>query len=269
MGVVVPLFVVGFFAAAIVAVAFGTTPAVRRTYLAGFFTVFITVNLFVSAIPAPVVHWHKFSGVRDETQTDYEIRIVDAGGDEIAYDSKATLGANGIVLTDLLREMRTEHSEAENREVFAYLFEKAQRYRDNVERRPPSRFLRFPPHSTTDVWTPETLDDVGEFVELRVYRVDLEVSSDGREVVSHEEQLVMAYDAPTERIRVPAPEEVDHARRSSAAAPTDDGNATTDDRNATTDDRTATSALERAAALTPFAAAGPSDAPPVRGGVGA
>lgn len=207
----VALFVVGFFAAAVVAVAFGTNRTVRRSYLAGFFTVFVVVNLFVSAIPAPVVHWHKFSHVRPESQTHYEFRVVDASGTELAYDAEATLGTDTVSMSKLHHLIRTEFSHEKNTEVAAHLFERATEYRDGVERRPLARFLRFPPHSTTGTWTTADLGEYDEFVELRLYRLDVETSADGRTATIADETRVLTYDARADELVVDAPSEIHYA----------------------------------------------------------
>ncbi|MFC6835070.1 hypothetical protein [Halomarina ordinaria] len=210
MDLLVPLFFVGFFAAAIVAVAFAGNRYIRGTYLAGFFTVFIAVNLFVSVIPAPVVHWHKFSDVRDQDQTHYELRVVDAEGRELQYDNKATLGANGVAMADLHREMRTERTAEGNREMGQYLLDRATRYRSSVEEERPWRFLRFPPHSTTGTWTPQRLSNYDEFVGVRLYRFNVSTSEDGQEVTDTDETLLLSYDGPSDRLAIHEPGAIEH-----------------------------------------------------------
>ena len=190
---VVPGVVAGFFAAALVAVTLRNRPRVRRSYVTGFLSVLIAVNLMLSVVPAPMFHWHKFSEQRPAEQTHYEIRVVDADGRELYYDSAATLGSESVRMNDLERKMRTEFSDRKNREVALWLLERARKHRDRIEDPSVLRFLRFPPHGVSDRWTTGTVDDYSSFVGIRLYRVDVATSEDGTEIAAVSEELVAEY----------------------------------------------------------------------------
>jgi hypothetical protein len=191
--VLVPLFVVGFFLAALVAIALSDNRAVRRTYIGGFFALLIVVNLFSPITPAPLMKWHKFSEVRETEQTEYVFRVVDTQGAELAYDEAATLSAGSVALATVQQRMRTEFSSEKNAAVARWLLDRADVHREKVTAQPFSRYLHFPRHGLSNEWTPERLDGYSEFTAVRLYRVDLTLTEDGTEVTSYTETLVYEY----------------------------------------------------------------------------
>lgn len=191
--VLVPLFVVGFFLAALVAIALSDNRAVRRTYIGGFFALLIVVNLFSPVTPAPVMKWHKFSEVRETEQTEYVFRVVDAQGSELAYDEAATLSSGTVALATVQQRMRTEFSPEKNAAVARWLLDRADVHRDRVTAQPLSRHLDFPRHGMSNAWTPARLDGYAEFTAVRLYRVDVTLTEDGTEVTSYTETLVYEY----------------------------------------------------------------------------
>jgi hypothetical protein len=190
---VVPVFVVGFFLAALVAVALSRNDTVRTTYLAGFFALLLVVNLFAPVTPAPVIKWHKFSEVRDTEQTEYAFRVVDADGAELMYDEDATLNTGSVALSLVRLRMQNEFSPEKNAEVAQWLLDRANTRRTSVEAASPARFLSFPRHGMSNAWTTEKLAGYSEFTSIRLYQIDVTTSEDGTELTSYSETLLYEY----------------------------------------------------------------------------
>ncbi|SFK70591.1 hypothetical protein SAMN04487950_0688 [Halogranum rubrum] len=190
---VVPVFVVGFFLAALVAIVLSRNRTVRTTYLAGFFVLLLVVNLFAPVTPAPVIKWHKFSEVRDTEQTEYAFRVVDADGTELMYDEDATLNTGSVALSLVRLRMQNEFSSEKNAEVAQWLLDRANTRRTSVEAASPARFLSFPRHGMSNAWTAEKLAGYSEFTSIRLYQIDITTSEDGTEVVAYDETLLYEY----------------------------------------------------------------------------
>jgi len=107
--VLLPLAFGAFFLVTAIALAFNRRRYVRRTYVAGFFAVLVTINL-VGLPVLPMMYWHKFSEPRTESQTSYEFRLVDTDGDELRYQTEATLAVDGVTLASLQQRMLTDYS---------------------------------------------------------------------------------------------------------------------------------------------------------------
>lgn len=192
LDLILPLFFVGFFVAALVALVFDTDPRVRKTYVTGLFVLILLVNVAGVTAP-PLTHWQKFAQAYHEEQTVYEIRVVDAAGNELHYDHRATLSVDGVTIFILQRELVEERPRDEKIRRARFLLERAIEYRERVESRSPLRWLRFPPHGLDNMWTPARLDGYAEFVGIRVYRLDVVTGEDGRRVISVSETLVVEY----------------------------------------------------------------------------
>lgn len=183
-------FFVGFFVAAGIAIRFARNPLVRKGFLAGFFAVLVVVALVAPVQPLPMIHWHKFSQPVPQEQTQYQFRVVDEEGRELQYDVAATLKVDGAYLHRYASEFVAADRD-EQREVGAYLVERANVHKATVEDRPLIRYLRYPPGYVRERWTPEKVAPYGTFVELRVYELTTTTTADGREVVDVEEELVV------------------------------------------------------------------------------
>lgn len=193
LGVVVPAVFFGFFVVAGVAIFWGRNRYVSRTYLVWFFTILLVVNVAISVIPIPFVHWHKFSDPRPQEQTRYMLRVADADGDEIRYDNKATWNVGGANRATIRAKFRGEFDAEQKRVVSSYLLQRANDRRTRLQRPPWVRFLKFPPHGTGSTWTRENLAEFGPFVSISMYRVEVVTSEDGREIVSSSEDRVFFY----------------------------------------------------------------------------
>jgi hypothetical protein len=196
---VVPAVFFGFFVVAGIAIFWGRNRYVNRTYLVWFFTIFLVVNVVLSVVPIPFVSWHKFSDPREQEQTRYEIRVADGHGNEIQFDEKSTWKAMGIRMSGLRTKMRSEFDARQKREVSRYLLRKANERREKLQRQSWNRWgrwallVRFPPHGAGGTWTAEKVAGFDEFASVRMYRLHIVTSEDGREIVSSEEELVFSY----------------------------------------------------------------------------
>ncbi|MFC6865474.1 hypothetical protein ACFQGE_18665 [Halomicroarcula sp. GCM10025817] len=206
-GLVLPLVFFGFFAVAGLALLFNRHPEVRRTFAVGFVVVFLLcqVSLVPLTVP-PLTTYHKFSNTWDQERVEYEFRVVDENGQELRFDAKSTLEFEGIRMSRLHHQMLTEYSEEENRVVARFLLQSAREYRGELEAGGGRNSLvwsdggvklrhatNFPAHGHVTTWTPAELSQYGEFVGLRLYRVEIESSADGSEVVSQSEAVVFEY----------------------------------------------------------------------------
>lgn len=192
-GFIVPLFVIGFFLAALVAIALSERRLVRSGYLGGFFALLLVVNLFGPVTPAPVVKWHKFSEVRGTEKTEYSFRVVDGQGNELTYDEDATLESGSVALALVRAKMQNEFSPEKNAETARWLLDRANTHRSDVLAQSPSRHLAFPRHGFSNAWTATELRDYTAFTTVRLYRLDVAVDADGTAVTSYEETLLYEY----------------------------------------------------------------------------
>ncbi|MFU8867976.1 MAG: hypothetical protein ACNA7R_08700 [Natronococcus sp.] len=87
--VLFPTVYVLFFLGTVGILAFARRRYAREVWLAGFFTTLLAVTL-VGMPLLPVVDMHKFAQPSEEEETYYEIRMVDASGEELRFDDRAT-----------------------------------------------------------------------------------------------------------------------------------------------------------------------------------
>lgn len=199
---ILPLMFFAFFSVTALAIFFSDRQYVTKSYLAGFLVVLLLFQTVMPITVTPFMNWHKFSGPQPVESTDYEIRVVDASGQEIKVDKKATLAFDGIYPLPAERIVSNDSGET-NREVARWLLDRTREYRTQVERGDPSRgtipsdawnhprrLYRFPAHSSGG-WTAEELSEYSEFVGIRVYEVRTETSTDGTEIESQSEELVL------------------------------------------------------------------------------
>ncbi|WP_318568765.1 hypothetical protein [Salinigranum marinum] len=192
-GLVVPLFFVGFFVATFVGILASENTYVRRTYIGGFIALLVLSNLLVPAVPAPITQWHKFSELRPTEQTHYQFRIVDASGNEIVYDDKAIWSVGGISMRFAHDQILEGATQEERDEAARYLLSEAREYRAHLRDRSPGHFLRFPPHGVAGTWSYSDVEPYDRFVGIRLYRLEIETSADGTEIVEHSEEAVYEY----------------------------------------------------------------------------
>lgn len=192
---ILPLFFVCFFLATLIAMRYNRNGYVRKTYISGFFVLLLVMNLTGPQV-LPLTQWHKFSDPYPQTYVDYELRVVDAGGDELDYDYRATLTVDGVTLRLLEEEMLTEYMEAKNERVACYLLRRARVYRTRLSTRSPLHLLRFPPHGLGSTWSESEISEYGRFTGVRLYRINITTSADGTEITSYSEHVMQSYPSP-------------------------------------------------------------------------
>lgn len=193
MDLVVLVFFIGFFLAALAAIVCNENRYVRGAYVGGFISLLLVTNTVVPVAPAPLIQWHKFSEIRPTEQTRHEIRIVDASGNEIRYDDKATWKTNGVAMRTVRKGLLRDATPKERREIARYLLRKAREHRTHLRDRSPLHVFRFPPHGTANTWTVTELDAYDRFVGIRLYRMEFVTSPDGTEVTDYTEEVVYEY----------------------------------------------------------------------------
>ena len=168
----------------------------RQAYVATFFTCLLLVSI-VGIQFVPMVHFHKFSSEGPEEHTDYELRMVDEQGNEIALDARAVEPLPTSRLSRLGDHMVTEYSEPEREDTAAYVFEEARSYRAYVESDPTIRAdtVEFPRHGVSDRWTSEELAKYDDFAQLRVYKVQKVLTEDGTGIETQSSELVYEWDS--------------------------------------------------------------------------
>lgn len=191
----------GFFAISIVALIFRDREVVRRSYV-GFLLCLLIGSSLTGLQPIPIVHAHEYSGIAPEQHVHYDLRVVGEDGNELPYDPQAMppviqneeLAANMGKVGDGSERTQITYTPSQRREVAAFLLENAREYRRQLEGgRNPLTALTFPPHNLRDRWTVKELNRVSRFVGIRVYRVEMTFTSDGRRVVVDREKLVYEY----------------------------------------------------------------------------
>lgn len=189
---VVPVFWFGFVGYAIVAIIFYRHRFVRSSFVAVFFIGLIFFNTISPVVLLPYTNWHKFSSPRPDTLESTSMRLVDENGEEIRYPAKATLAFSAIQLGTLQEQIvQGRFSEKKTEEIARYLIVLAENYRDRVQNPSSLRYVRYPPHHPTPQGWLENEDYDAEFVGIRIYRTKTITSSDGREIVGREEELLV------------------------------------------------------------------------------
>jgi hypothetical protein len=192
--VVLAVLFVGFFLALLVVTVCNENRYVRGVYVSGFVTLLLTTNLILPVTPAPLVQWHKFSEVRPAEQTRYEVRVVDASGNELDYDDRTTWKVDGIAMGTVINELRSEATTAsERREISQYLLGSARDHRENLGHRSLLFVLRFPPHGIGDTWAADEVEQYDEFVGIRLYRINVTTTDNGTKIAESSEEVVYEY----------------------------------------------------------------------------
>jgi len=191
----------GFFVMSLVALAFREHDLIRRSYVVVLLCLLLATSL-TAFEPIPLRDVHEYSSVSSEQRTHYEVRVVDAEGDELPYDPLAVPPAReatslGIVGENMVAgpDARTTYTPSQRREVARYLLRSAREYRRRLKagRRRPATALAFPAHYLRDYWTTDELRDYSRFVAIRVYRTEVTFSENGQRPVVLDEESVYTY----------------------------------------------------------------------------
>lgn len=189
--VILPVFFTVFFLLAFLGVALGSRWYARETFMAYFFVLLLVFNFIAPVTLLPFISWSHFAEPRPQTVHHDEIRIVDANGNELKIDKHGTLNSDGISISRLTEAMLQEYDEEKNEQVTRYLISKSRERRQDVMTRSAIDYLRFPPHSLTSTWTPSVLSGTDRFIGIRIYRMTFVTSSNGTEIRSYEETLLL------------------------------------------------------------------------------
>ncbi|MFP8955177.1 hypothetical protein ACLI4Y_00480 [Natrialbaceae archaeon A-CW3] len=196
-----PAVYVLFFVGTLGVLALAHWRVARQVWLAGFFATLIAVTL-VGMPLLPVVDMHKFAQPADEEQTYYEIRIVDAAGNEIDLDDRATPPMTGTRTSTVAGEMANDYSDEERLEMGTFYLESIQDYREMIESGGPPAYERLQPPRYVDdhQWTADELDAYEEFEAIRVYERTVIYTDDSSDVEVNEEHHRVTVDVANETV---------------------------------------------------------------------
>ena len=115
--------------------------------------------------------------------------MVDESSDELRFDGNAAPPAGA--LTTFGGGIATRYSESKAESAAKYLLDCAITYRQRVQDGRGMRpYVDFPPHALGYGWDQRTLERYGDFVGLRVYRVELEFTESGLSIEERDRTLV-------------------------------------------------------------------------------
>jgi hypothetical protein len=199
--VLFPAVYVLFFLGTLGVLAFAHRRLARQVWLAGFFATLLAVTL-VGMPLLPVVDMHKFAQPTDEEETYYEIRVVDAAGDEIRFDDRATPPVTGTRTSSVGGLIAEEYTDEERLEMGEFYVEPAQEYRAEVESGERSVTERLQPPRYVDdrEWTADELESYEEFEAIRVYERTVTYTDDNTAVASNEDQPRVTIDVTDETV---------------------------------------------------------------------
>ena len=165
---------------------------IKKPFVASFFLL-LCLTTVVGTQFLPFIAWNKFPNTYPQTETDYELRVVTEDGEELVYDTRATLGGTEVMDPYLTRDMAEEYSNCESIEAMEYLLRRARAYRNSVEHRSILAFTRFPPHGLDDWWTKKEIKQYAKFTGIRLYARKIVSSEDGTAIKSVSERMVTEY----------------------------------------------------------------------------
>lgn len=182
---------VGFFTLAGIAAYYNESKVVRRSFVAVLLVVLV-VSGATGLYVWPFFNWHLYPGQQSQTETFYELRVVDAEGNELKYDARAVRPALATPMRRYGKKMVADFTRNERRRFGCFLLDGAESYRDAVGHRQSVPYpLKFPPHQFGYQWTPERLNGIGEIRAIRDYRITVTLSEDGRLVRNYDEEMVL------------------------------------------------------------------------------
>lgn len=197
--VLFPVVYAGFFLGTLGILAFARRRYAREVWLAGFFTTLLVVTL-VGMPLLPVVDMHKFAHPSEEEETYYEIRIVDASGEELRFDDRATPPTTGTRTSTVAGQMADEYTHEQRLEMGEFYLTNAREHRQAVESGDRSVTDRLQPPRYVDdrAWTAAELEAYEAFEAIRIYERTVIYSDDNTAVESNEERPRVTID-PTDR----------------------------------------------------------------------
>ena len=185
-----------FLALAAAALWFGHWPAVRKCFLVFLFTSMILASQ-VYGQRWPFESWSLYRTAIPGETAYYVLSVGDDRGRYERFDDRA-LGelSTPTNLTRLAGRMVAREGSPEFDETARFLLAQGNRYRTFLLAGGPIHrlaWLRFPSHQYASAWSAPQLAAMGEFTRVRISRVDVSFSPDGRAVESLDEQVIVAY----------------------------------------------------------------------------
>lgn len=200
--IIFPVFFVGFFVGTLVLLALSDRELARKAWVGGFILVLIAVTV-VGTTLIPVVEMHKFSQPSEEQNTAYEFAVVDADGNELFYDYRATPPTTDSRSSSIAWLTVDDYSDQERMEIAEFYLSNAKEYRSEIESGeypPPTEPIQPPRYVDDKQWTASTLEEYEEFESIRIYERTLTVNEDNTALESHEEQLLLSIDVDDQSI---------------------------------------------------------------------
>ncbi|WP_293033411.1 hypothetical protein [Natronococcus sp.] len=193
--VLFPAVYVLFFLGTLGVLAFASRRYARKVWLAGFFATLLVVTL-VGMPLLPVVDMHKFAQPSAEEETYYEVRVVDASGEELRFDDRATPPTTGTRTSTVAGQMADEYTDEQRLEMGEFYLENAREHRQMVESGDRSVTDRLQPPRYVDdrAWTATELEEHEPFEAIRIYERTVVYSDDNTAVETNEERPRVTID---------------------------------------------------------------------------
>ena len=190
-----PVVYVLFFLGTLGILAFARRQYAREVWLAGFFATLLAVTL-VGMPLLPVVDMHKFAQPSDEEETYYEPRVVDAAGNELRVDDRATPPVTGTRTSTVSGQMADGYTDDQRLEIGEFYLENAREHRQAVESGEQSMSDRLQPPRYVDdrAWTATELESYEAFEAIRIYEHTVVYSDDNTAIESTEERPRVTID---------------------------------------------------------------------------
>lgn len=187
---ILPGFYLAFFGGTLLMLVLKHRAFARRLWLVGFLSSLLVVTVLGAPI-LPVVDMHKFSQPSSEEQTYHELRVVDADGNEIRYDTRAVPPMQGTRTSGVGHWMVERFDDERRLEMAQFLLSEAEEYRaelladgrDGLERLQPPRYV------DEERWTAADVRGLARFESIRVYRHTVVYDEDSTEIESRKTEL--------------------------------------------------------------------------------
>lgn len=185
--VVVALFYTSFLIGMAIAYIFRDRYKMRQLCVGVFILCLLMVNIGGIHV-FPFVNLQKYTQTKDNTVTQYDIRVVDEHGQELRLDPRA---AEPIRPDKIADTFALHYSAEERNQTFRHIYSEVTAYREHVQSRSGIRSsaLRFPEHDFGDRWSKSELQRYGRFVAVRIIKVEKTFVNDSTEVIIEDEQV--------------------------------------------------------------------------------
>lgn len=193
--IILPGFYLAFLGGTLLMLVLKHRAFARRLWLAGFLSTLLVVTVLGAPI-LPVVDMHKFSQPSPEERTYHEVRVVDADGTEIRYDTRAVPPMQGTRTSGLGRWMVERFDDERRLEMATFLLSEAEEYRAELLAGERGGLERLQPPRYVDEsrWTAADVRGLERFESIRVYRHTIVFSEDSTEIESSETELRLEVD---------------------------------------------------------------------------